>query len=804
MQYMAEMQTSWDYRLVVLSVIIAIIGSYTALDFAGRMKSSEGTSRRLWFTGGAFMMGLAIWSMHFVGMMALIMPMPVTYNAVLMTLSILAAATGSGIAFAIMKRQTLSPIHMITGSIAMGLAISVMHYTGMASMQMAAAIQYTPGLFLLSIIIAITASAAALWIAFRKQPANPDIWFWQKIGSAVLMGCAVSGMHYTGMAAAHYYHTGQLVSGFSMVPTVGMFKLNNLLIAAATVFGSALLLLSAQTARENQKILQQKLQDSQARESGILASSLDAIITMDQEGKICEWNASAERIFGYRREDVIGQEMAALIIPNAHREGHRKGLARYLESDGKGFILNKLLELPVLRADGTEFICEMSITRISNSAPPMFTGILRDITERKQAEKALKAAGQELERLVAERTVQLETANKELRANEERMRFLIEAVKDYAIFGLDSDGIIQTWNQGVERIGGYKASEIIGRHISIFYREEDIQSGKVDRELQIAVKEGRCEDEGWRIRKDGSKYWANVIVTPIYDENGGLMGFSKIVRDLTKQKRAEEELRASEQRLREQSAQLEAANKELEAFSYSVSHDLRTPLRTIDGFSQTILQSYMDKLDEQGQHYLQRIREGSQRMGQLIDDMLHLARLTQGELDVQENVDLSAIAHDIADTLKQHEPNRNVTFDIETNVAAKGDKRLLQAALQNLLDNAWKFTARHETAHIEFGTIRTDLPPGNTNSQETCIYYVRDNGAGFNMNYADKLFGAFQRLHKTTEFSGSGIGLATVQRIIRRHGGLIWAEGEVEKGATFYFTLQPAVSLPEKVVISKS
>jgi signal transduction histidine kinase len=234
-----------------------------------------------------------------------------------------------------------------------------------------------------------------------------------------------------------------------------------------------------------------------------------------------------------------------------------------------------------------------------------------------------------------------------------------------------------------------------------------------------------------------------------------------------------------ERRVAERTTQLEAANKELESFSYSVSHDLRAPLRSIDGFSQALFEDYGDKLDEQGRSDLQRVRAATQRMAHLIDDMLDLSRVTRGEMR-RETVDLSALVKNIAAELKSAEPERQVDLGIAEGIVTQGDARLLRVLLENLLRNAWKFTGKHSTARIEFGISQNDGKP---------VYFVRDDGAGFDMAYAHKLFGAFQRLHGMTEFNGTGVGLATVQRIVHRHGGRVWAEGKVDHGATFYFTL---------------
>jgi light-regulated signal transduction histidine kinase (bacteriophytochrome) len=253
--------------------------------------------------------------------------------------------------------------------------------------------------------------------------------------------------------------------------------------------------------------------------------------------------------------------------------------------------------------------------------------------------------------------------------------------------------------------------------------------------------------------------------------------------EIVRRGRAETELQRLnaelERRVTERTAQLAASNKELEAFSYSVAHDLRSPLRAIDGFSLAVLEDYAGRLDSKGEDYLRRIRGASQRMGQLIDDLLTLSRFTRREMQTLL-VDLSALARAIARDLQQQDPGRQVTFIIADGLTVRGDATLLQAALENLLGNAWKFTAKRRAATIEFG---------QTHQNGKTVYVVRDDGAGFDMAYADKLFGPFQRLHQQREFPGTGIGLATVQRIIRRHGGRVWAEGAVEQGATFYITL---------------
>ncbi len=283
---------------------------------------------------------------------------------------------------------------------------------------------------------------------------------------------------------------------------------------------------------------------------------------------------------------------------------------------------------------------------------------------------------------------------------------------------------------------------------------------------------------------------------PLKDAQGRVLQWLGTNTDISERIEAEERIKKLnaelEERVQDRTRDLTAANKELEAFCYSVSHDLRAPLRTMDGFSQAVLEDYAERLDAEGQGYLQRIRRSCQRMGQLIDDLLNLSRLSRAELH-RQSIDLTALAREAARQLQQTQPDRHVTFRIADHLTAEGDLNLLRAVLWNLLENAWKFTARRPEAVIEFGVQDGHAASAGQSATGTdCpVFFVRDNGAGFDMAYAGKLFRPFQRLHRTSEFPGSGIGLANVQRIIHRHGGRLWAEGAVGHGATVYFTIEP-------------
>jgi PAS domain S-box-containing protein len=377
-----------------------------------------------------------------------------------------------------------------------------------------------------------------------------------------------------------------------------------------------------------------------------------------------------------------------------------------------------------------------------------------------------------LEERVAERTAALAIKDQAIRSAQSAI-----ALSDLA-------GNLTYVNPAFLRFWGYdQDQEMVGRPVVEFWQLDE-KAAEVVRLLDAGQ---TWSGELTARRKDGTLFDVAVGASIVMDQASRPVGRMATFIDITERKRAEEEINQLnlelEQRVRQRTAQLEVANQELEAFAYSVSHDLRAPLRGIDGWSLALMEDYHDQLDAQAQQYLGFVRTEAQRMGQLIDDLLQLSRVTRSDMQ-STRVDLSVLAQTVTTRLRAEQPGRQVELVIQPGLSALGDARLLEIVLTNLFNNAWKFTGLCPAARIEFG---------KTEIEDRQAFFIRDNGVGFDMAFAQKLFGAFQRMHKLSEYPGTGIGLATVQRIVHRHGGRVWAEAQVGQGATFYFTLEEEV-----------
>jgi len=482
----------------------------------------------------------------------------------------------------------------------------------------------------------------------------------------------------------------------------------------------------------------------------------DIIVLADKEFRIVEANDKALESYGYERDELIGSKVITLETDESAE--HFSERLRLLN-----LYRGATYESVHRKKDGTTFPVEVSARVIVMEGTIFYQTISRDTTERKKSEAALR----------------------------EREFWMKESQRVGHIGSYAFDFQKGTWTSSevLDEIFGIQGERdrTINSWLNIVHddqREEMLRYFSND-----VVAAGKSFDREYRIvrRSDGVERWVWGRGELGFDEAGLLISMVGTIQDITDRKLAHDEIRRLnselEQRVQQRTAQLETANRELEAFSYSVSHDLRAPLRGIDGWSLALAEDFQSALDEKANEYIRRIRSEAQRMGALIDDLLQLSRVTRAEITFK-SVDLSALVHTIVARIQDLYPGRHFTFSIEDDVIVEGDYTLLEIALTNLLDNASKFTSPREEAVIEFGKHTT---AGKS------VYFVRDNGVGFDMTYSKKMFGAFQRMHSSSEFPGTGIGLATVERIIRRHSGRVWAEAAVDRGATFFFTLRESL-----------
>jgi PAS domain S-box-containing protein len=521
-----------------------------------------------------------------------------------------------------------------------------------------------------------------------------------------------------------------------MVPTTVV------LLGAVTLWTAASLNRAERTRRllegERERMDEQLRRTNQLLDAVVEHLPLMIFMKEAEQLRFVRFNRAGEELLGLSRADLLGKNDHDLFPTDQ---------ARHFQAKDRETLAGRLVvdvEEPIDSPAGRRWLRTKKVTLTADDGKPAFLlGISEDITLRRLKDQELRKWAH---------------------------------VFQHAHFGIalaSADGrTLEAMNAAFARMHGYDVDELIGRPVL-----DLIAPGEEAAALRVIDRADQSAAQSFQIlcrRKDGSTFPALVNVSTFQDADGNALFRAANVQDITGIKETEEELRRAKNAA-------EANSRELESFSYSVSHDLRSPLRSIDGFSQALLEDHGDRLDEDARHHLARVRGAAQRMAQLIDDLLDLSRVTRAELD-RRSVDLSAVAGEVAGELARREPTRTVRFTIADGLHTMGDPRLCRVLLENLLGNAWKFTARRESAHIEVGQAAEDGQPH---------FFVRDDGAGFDMAYAGKLFGAFQRLHRESEFEGTGIGLATVQRIVTRHGGRIWAEGRVGGGATFRFTLRP-------------
>ncbi len=503
-------------------------------------------------------------------------------------------------------------------------------------------------------------------------------------------------------------------------------------------------------ARAQSDLSAQKLRESALYVRSLLEASLDPLVTINKEGKITDVNQATEKATGISRDRLIGSDFCDYFTdPQKAREGYQRVFEQ-------GFVRDYLLAIRSTSGAVLDVLYNGTVFKGAHGEVDGVFAAARDITERKRAEEALHRS-------------------------ESRYRSLVTATAQI-VWTTNPDGEVVDDMPMWRAYTGMSRQEIAGAGWLESLHPDD--RSRTEQVWGKAWRNREPYDTEYRMRnRDGEYRTFSVRGVPVLEDDGTVREWVGTCTDITQRKQAEEQVyllnEQLEQRVKERTAQLQAANKELEAFTYSVSHDLRAPLRHISGFSKILSEEFSENLPPEAQHHVQRILEGTRRMGQLVDDLLNLGRVGRKELSLQV-AGLRSIVDAVIESLKPEVGDRQVEWKISDLPYVECDTALMQQVLQNLLSNAVKFTRPRTQAVIEIGQEQRD---------GEAVVYVRDNGVGFSMKYADKLFGVFQRLHRAEDFEGTGVGLATVQRIIQKHGGSIWAEAELDKGAAFYFTL---------------
>jgi PAS domain S-box-containing protein len=471
-----------------------------------------------------------------------------------------------------------------------------------------------------------------------------------------------------------------------------------------------------------------------------------AIFLLTPEGNIASWTPGAERLKRYRPHEIIGKHFSIFYpdydVASGKPAMELREAAKHGRFEDEGWRI---------RRDGTRFWANVVITAIRGEDGELigFGKITRDLTERREAEV--------------------------------RYRLLIEGVTDYAIFSLDPSGNVTSWNSGAERIKGYSGEEIIGQHFSKFYSAEDSAAGLPTRILETAATTGHYEGEGWRLRKDGTRFWSSVVITPLRDEGGNLLGFSKITRDVTDRKRLLDKIQQHAEELELRIAEREQTNAELEAFSYSVSHDLRAPLRAIEGFTDIVLTDFGNELSPQVTDYLQQVLQSAARMNLLVQDLLSYSRLTRMELQ-PEAVNVSSAIRDACMQIEETQ-RKHVAVSVDKSLRVSAHRSTLTQILLNLINNGLKFYSPGAVPKVAVSAKREG---------KRVMIAVRDQGIGIAPQHQQRIFKVFERLHTTAEYPGTGIGLAIVHRGVARMGGSVRLESAPGKGSTFYIDLVAA------------
>lgn len=531
---------------------------------------------------------------------------------------------------------------------------------------------------------------------------------------------------------------------------------------------------------EELKLKNEALKNSEERYHKMVSEVTDyAIILMDRDGKILDWNKGAEKVKGYAASEIIGKSFR-LFYPKEEKDA---GLPERLLAEARknGRVTHEGWRV---RKDGSRYWGNITITALHNDNGEIigFSKVARDLTEMKVTEDRVKNILEELRQ-----------ANEKLKENEERYQRMIAEIQDYAIILLDRNGDVLNWNRGAQLIKGYAAEEIVGRNFRLFYPPDDRARNLPETLLAQAAKKGKATHEGWRVRKDGTRFWGSIVITALHNNAGDVIGFSKVTRDLTERKNAEDLLRQNAAQLDLKNKTLERLNEELSSFSYVASHDMKEPLRKILIFASRIESAAFNP--DASRELLEKIRASATTLQNLIDDLLSYSQVANDDRRFRK-VDLNAVLEDVKSDLEVAIADKGAVIVADRLPVLSGVPHQLHQLFQNLISNALKFSRKEEPPRVEIRCERIkgpdlpgDMPEGNNQYHHISI---ADNGIGFSQHEHDKIFEAFQRLNPKHAFSGSGIGLAIVKKIVENHNGIVNAEGTPGAGATFHVYLPVA------------
>lgn len=520
-----------------------------------------------------------------------------------------------------------------------------------------------------------------------------------------------------------------------------------------------------------------RLRHALARSQSLYNDAPCGYHSINADGVFVAINDTELQWLGYTREEVVGRMSQSELLVGGSAPKSQERLRHLIE---KGQL--EPAEYLVRRRDGSSFHALVTSSAVFDAQGRFVqsNSTVVDITDRKRMEERVVHLNEELEQKVRERSL-------ELLESEQRLRLLADNLRDYCIYFMDAQGMITDWPDSAQRMEGYSPTEVLGRHFSVVLDPDNADGAHAlgERMLRRAASRGQHERTGWQRRRDGSTFWCASLIIALRNHAGELLGYARVNRDMTDTKRLEDLMRnineELEHRVVERTEQLMAANKDLESFSYSVSHDLRSPLRHISSFVSLLEEHLGEQLDDTARKYLGTIANSTRHMSQLIDGLLHFSRTGRAALSPAP-VDFGLLVEAVVQQIDHGQPHRIVDWVIPADLpVVVCDAVLMREVWANLLGNAYKYTRPRERTRIEVGW--------SVDPAEGYTFFVSDNGVGFDTKYAQKLFGVFQRLHRASEFEGTGIGLALVQRIVERHGGRIWAESQVGQGSTFYFSV---------------